>query len=105
MPNELRVDWDTMVSSAKSIAEQAIQLSTELNGIGREWDSLSSTWLGDAASSYAPLWQDWHEGAQHVARVLEESCDLLRQAATAYVADDADSAQAISESTATMDIL
>ncbi|MEV0670869.1 WXG100 family type VII secretion target [Mycobacterium sp. NPDC050441] len=99
------MDWDTMVSSAKFIAEQAVQLSAELDGIGREWDSLSSTWSGDAASSYSPLWQEWHEGAQHVARVLEESCDLLRQAATAYVAEDADSAQAISGSTAIMESL
>ncbi|QRY54124.1 WXG100 family type VII secretion target [Mycolicibacterium septicum] len=99
MPNELRVDWDTMVSSAKFIAEQAVHLSAELDGIGREWDSLSSTWLGDAASSFSPLWQEWHEGAQHLARVLEESCDLLRQAATAYAVQDTEGALAIADTT------
>ncbi|WP_155946539.1 WXG100 family type VII secretion target [Mycobacterium sp. URHD0025] len=102
MPNELRVDWDTMVSSAKFIAEQAVQLSAELDGIEREWDSLSATWLGDAASSYASPWQQWHEGADRVARALEESCDLLRQAATAYVAQDNDGAQPIADITQTV---
>ncbi|WP_197508404.1 WXG100 family type VII secretion target [Mycobacterium sp. E802] len=98
MAKSLTTDWESMVSSARLLAEQAAQLAAELDSIEKERDDLTSTWTGAAASTFAPVWREWHDGAQRVARALDESCDLLRQAATTYVDQDNEGAQAIASS-------
>jgi uncharacterized protein YukE len=46
-----------------------------------------------AASSFSPVWEEWHEGAARIVEALAESSRRLAQAAVLYEERDISSAQ------------
>jgi WXG100 family type VII secretion target len=73
----------------------AEELRAELAMLSREWDTVISGWSGAAASTYAALWEDWHDGAAKLVETLAASSQLLEQAAATYGEQETRSAQAV----------
>ena len=70
-------------------------MRAELTILSREWDSVLSGWFGTAASSYAALWDEWHDSAAKLVESLDESRQLLERAAAAYEEQEATSARSV----------
>ncbi|MEE3751450.1 WXG100 family type VII secretion target [Mycobacterium intracellulare] len=77
MAGELTMRLEAMASAAQILTNQADDLHAELESITRDWSDLSSTWRGVAASAFQPPWDEWHQGATAVARLLSEHSQLL----------------------------
>ncbi|MGV0656606.1 WXG100 family type VII secretion target [Mycolicibacterium thermoresistibile] len=93
MFDNLKVDTEHAFSTAHAVCNDAEELRQELAGIVREWDNISRGWSGTAASAYAAIWEEWHEGAAKVVETLAESSRRLAEAAVRYNERDADSAE------------
>lgn len=93
MFDNLKVDTEQAFNTAHALCNDAEELREELAGIVREWDNISRGWSGTAASGFAAIWQDWHEGADKVVETLAESSRRLAEAAVRYDERDADSAE------------
>jgi len=77
MAAELTMRLEAMASAAHVLANQADDLQAELESIARDWQELSETWTGVAASAFEPPWEEWHRGAVTVADILSEHSRLL----------------------------
>lgn len=88
MTDHLRVDTDTAFNTAHAVSNDAVELREELSRIAREWDNLSRGWSGTAASTFASIWEEWHEGAAEVVEALAESSRRLAEAAVRYDEQD-----------------
>jgi WXG100 family type VII secretion target len=70
-------------------------LRAELATLSREWDNVISGWSGAAASSYAALWEEWHDGAAKIVETLAKSSRLLERAAVRYDEQETTSARSV----------
>ena len=93
MADHLRVDADAAFSTSHVVSNEAEELREELSRLSREWDNLSHGWSGVAASAFAPVWEEWHEGAARIVEALAESSRRLAQAAVLYEERDISSAR------------
>lgn len=98
---DLRVDTDQAFNTAQAVGNHAVELHDELQQIAKDWDNMSQSWEGVAASAYQPVWEQWHENATKVTKALMESSQRLAQAAVAYQEQDQAGAQTVNS---TMDI-
>lgn len=94
MPESLMVNSGAAFNTGHAVMAQAVELREELDRLANEWESLSGSWSGAAASAYSPAWQDWHEGAVKLLDSLSDRAEKLCRAAVDYEQQDADSAQA-----------
>ena len=81
MNDELTMKLEAMASAAHILTNQADDLKDELDSIVNDWQALSSTWTGAAASAFKAPWEEWHSGAVTVAEVLAEHSHLLTHSA------------------------
>lgn len=95
MAGQLNVNTDAAFTTAHTVSDDAAELRNELDRIAGEWQNVSHGWSGAAASAYADLWEEWHEGAAKVIDVLAESSRDLAQAAALYDEQDVHSAEAV----------
>src|ERR1700682_82055 len=95
MADHLRVDADAAFNASHFISNEAEELREEVSRLSREWDNLSHGWSGVAASTFAPAWEDWHEGAARIVDALAESSRRLARAAVLYEEPDTCSAQTL----------
>jgi WXG100 family type VII secretion target len=73
-----------VLTTSHAVGGEAEGLRAELGRLSQEWDSVVSGWSGAAASSYAALWEEWHDGAAKLVETLARSSQLLQRAAVAY---------------------
>jgi WXG100 family type VII secretion target len=95
MADHLSVDTEHAFNTSHTVSNDAEELREQLAGISRDWDNLARGWSGVAASTYASIWQEWHEGAAKLVDALAESSRSLGVAAVRYSEQDADSAGAL----------
>ena len=99
MADHLRVSADAAFNAAHAVSNDAEELREELSRLSQEWDDLSHGWSGVAASAFAPIWQEWHQGAAQIIESLAESSRRLAQAAVRYEEQDTDAAQSLGNGT------
>ncbi|MFB1295701.1 WXG100 family type VII secretion target [Mycobacterium sp. pW049] len=92
----LRADLDVAFDISRSVSNEAVELHDQLVGLKRDWDNLARGWSGTASSAYAPLWEQWLEGATMLVDTLEELAHKLAVTAGEYADQDAQSASVIS---------
>ncbi|MEN4475751.1 WXG100 family type VII secretion target [Mycolicibacterium cosmeticum] len=95
MSGRLEVDPAAVFATAQTLSNHAEDLREELRGLSREWDDLSHSWSGVAASAYLPPWEEWHEAAAKLTDSLSETAARLAEAGSVYDEQDSDSAQAL----------
>jgi WXG100 family type VII secretion target len=91
----LDVDSDVVLRTAHGASSDAVELGDELSRLAREWQDVSHGWTGSAATAFAALWDEWHDGATKVVQIVTESSEDLAQAAVLYAQQDAESAHAL----------
>lgn len=84
MAEHLKVDATRTLGTSHVVNGDAEELREELARIAREWNDVSSGWSGAAASAFASLWEEWHDGAVKLVEILAESTRRLAHAAVAY---------------------
>lgn len=92
----LRADLDVAFDISRSVSNEAVELHDELVGLQRDWDNVARGWSGTASSTYAPLWEQWLEGATTLIDTLEELAHKLAVTAGEYADQDAQSASLVS---------
>lgn len=92
----LKVDPDVAFDISRSVSNEAVELHDQLVGLQRDWDNVARGWSGTASSAYAPLWEQWLEGATTLVDTLEELAHKLAVTAGEYADQDAQSASVIS---------
>jgi WXG100 family type VII secretion target len=92
----LKVNAEQAFNTAHAVSNDAEELRDELSAIVREWDNIAGGWSGAAASAYAAIWAEWHEGAATVVESLAESSRRLAEGAIRYAEQDVDSAEKLS---------
>lgn len=92
----LKVDPDVAFDISRSVSNEAVELHDQLVGLQRDWDNVARGWSGTASSAYAPLWEQWLEGASTLVDTLEELAHKLAVTAGEYADQDAQSAPVIS---------
>lgn len=92
----LKVDPDVAFDISRSVSNEAVELHDELVGLQRDWDNVARGWSGTASSTYAPLWEQWLEGATTLIDTLEELAHKLAVTAGEYADQDAQSASLVS---------
>lgn len=95
MARRLEVDAEAAFNAGHVIGNDAEELREELSALAREWDDVSHGWTGTAATAFAGIWEEWHEGAAKLVDNLAESARRLARAAVSYEDQDAQSAQTI----------
>jgi WXG100 family type VII secretion target len=88
----LKVDVAETLTTSQVVSDDADELRAELARLSREWDNVASGWSGAAASAFAPLWDEWHDGAAKLVETLAESCRRLERSAVAYEEQESGSA-------------
>jgi WXG100 family type VII secretion target len=83
-----------VLTTAHAVGGEAEGLREELARLSHEWDTVLSGWSGAAASSYAALWEEWHDSAAELVETLARSSRLLERAAVSY--DEQEAASAVS---------
>lgn len=92
MPDSLMVNSGAAFNTGQAVLGQAVELREELDRLGHEWEDLSGSWSGKAASAYTPAWQDWHEGAVKLLNTLSDLSEKLCRAAADYEQTDGEAA-------------
>ena len=88
---ELQVEPSELVATSHELSTVADGLRTGITSLDNEVSGLMGTgWTGSAASAYADVWKEWHEGAAQVAAGLSRMSALLNDAAAKYTSTDAD---------------
>jgi WXG100 family type VII secretion target len=83
-------------SASAELAGAAQRLQDGLSGVNDEiTELLGSGWKGDAASAYAPVWQQWNDGARKVVEGLARMSELLDIAGREYARTDESAAQGV----------
>ncbi|OAN30213.1 WXG100 family type VII secretion target [Mycolicibacterium iranicum] len=91
----LKVDPDVAFHISRSVSNEAVELHDQLVGLQRDWDNLARGWSGTASSAYAPLWEEWLEGATTLVDTLEELAHKVAVTASEYVDQDGQSASSV----------
>lgn len=87
---ELQVEPSELVAVSHELSTVADGLRTGIGSLDNEVSGLMGTgWTGSAASAYAGVWKEWHEGAAQVAAGLSRMSALLNDAAARYTSADA----------------
>jgi WXG100 family type VII secretion target len=87
--SDLRVDPAALVDVAAQLNSVAEGLRSGLGSLDGEVSGLlGASWTGEAASAYAGVWREWHEGASHVVEGLTTMSVLLQQGASGYADTD-----------------
>jgi WXG100 family type VII secretion target len=88
---ELQVEPSELVAVSHELSTVADGLRTGITSLDNEVSGLMGTgWTGSAASAYAGVWKEWHEGAAQVAAGLSRMSALLNEAAAKYAGTDAE---------------
>jgi WXG100 family type VII secretion target len=95
MADQLRVDADQAFTTSHAVSIDAEELREQLSHLSWEWDNLSHTWSGIAASAFTPAWEEWKEGASKIIEALAESSRRLAQAGLIYEEQDTSSAHTL----------
>jgi WXG100 family type VII secretion target len=95
MGDRLKVSATEAFAAAQAIGNHAEDLRDELQRLVREWEDLSHSWSGAAASAFAPPWQEWHEGAAKLTEMLADTSRKLAGAAVVYDEQDSEGAHAL----------
>ncbi|MUL49073.1 WXG100 family type VII secretion target [Mycobacterium sp. CBMA293] len=96
---ELQVEPSELVAVSHELATVADGLRTGIASLDNDVSGLIGTgWTGTAASAYAGVWKEWHEGAAQVAAGLTRMSALLNDAAAHYTNTDSAGAGHISGS-------
>jgi WXG100 family type VII secretion target len=93
--SQIRVDAPRALETSYVVGGDAEGLRAELARLSREWDNVVAGWSGAAASSYAALWEEWHDGAAKLVETLAHSSQLVDRAAVAYGQTETTSAQSV----------
>ncbi|WP_123026151.1 WXG100 family type VII secretion target [Mycolicibacterium stellerae] len=94
MLSRISVDVPRVLGTSRAVNGDAEELRAELAMLSREWGTVISGWSGAAASTYAALWEEWHDAAATLVESLAGSSQLLERAAVKY--DEQESASAVS---------
>ena len=95
--SDLQVTAPELVAVSAELQSLAEGLRSGLGSLDSEVSGLlGSGWTGSAASSYAGVWQEWHQGAAQVVEGLSRMSGLLQDAAAGYSSTDAETAGDIS---------
>ena len=87
---ELQVEPSELVAVSHELAAVADGLRTGITSLDDDVSGLMGTgWTGSAASAYADVWKEWHEGASQVVAGLSRMSALLNDAAARYTNTDA----------------
>lgn len=86
--SDMMVSPNEVFKAAHAIGNQANELRDGLEGLSRDWDSLSHGWSGAAASAFTPAWAEWHEGVTTLIAMLTNWADRMARAAVAYEQQD-----------------
>ncbi len=97
MAEHLKVEAARALDTSQVVGEDAEELRVELTRIARKWDDVSSGWSGAAASAFATLWEEWHDGAVKLVEILAETTRRLGHAAVAYEDQEDHSAKTLRE--------
>ncbi|MBI3226167.1 MAG: WXG100 family type VII secretion target [Mycolicibacterium cosmeticum] len=100
MSGELHFNTENLFDACNAIGSYAEDLRDELARLSREWDNLSHSWSGTAASAFSPAWDEWHQGAAKIVELLAETARNLALAATSYGENDSHSASALADASA-----
>jgi WXG100 family type VII secretion target len=101
--SRISVDVPRALTTSRAVNGDAEELRAELAMLSREWDTVISGWSGAAASKYAALWEDWHDGAAKLVETLAASSQLLERAAAAYGEQETGAAQTVRTVAAAVD--
>lgn len=83
-------------SASASLANAAQRLQDGLSSVNDETtELLESGWRGGAASAYAPVWQQWNDGARKVVEGLQRMSELLDIAGKEYAKTDQSAAGSV----------
>jgi WXG100 family type VII secretion target len=83
-------------SASARLADSAQQLQDGLSSVNDETTQLlGSGWKGGAASAYAPVWQQWNDGAKKVVEGLQRMSEMLDIAAKEYAKTDQSAAEGL----------
>lgn len=97
--SELRVEPSDLMAVSHELATVADGLRTGVGSLDDDVSALVGTsWTGSAASAYADVWKEWHEGAAQIVAGLNRMSSLLSDAAAHYASTDAAGAGEISGS-------
>ena len=87
---ELQVEPSELVAVSHELSTVADGLRSGISSLDNEVTGLMGTgWTGSAASAYAGVWKEWHEGASQVVAGLSRMSALLNDAAARYTGTDA----------------
>lgn len=95
MAGQLEVGTDAVFNTSRSVSTDAEELREGVAELSHEWANVSRGWSGAAASAYAPLFQEWQEGASKLVESLTESAHLLAEAAVHYQEQDTVSGESV----------
>lgn len=95
MARQLEVNAEAAFNASHAVGNDAEELREELASLAQEWTNVTHGWSGAAASAYAPLFEDWHEGAEKLIESLAESARRLTEAAVRYQEQDTTSAESV----------
>jgi WXG100 family type VII secretion target len=86
---ELQVEPSELVAVSHELSTVADGLRTGITSLDNDVSGLVGTgWTGSAASAYADVWKEWHEGASQVVAGLSRMSALLNDAAARYTNTD-----------------
>jgi WXG100 family type VII secretion target len=81
---------DAIQVASQHVQDVAAQIQTQLSQLDSNLEPLTSTWVGQGASSFQALHQRWQEDAQKINQVLGQISEGLQQNYTQYTqAEDA----------------
>ncbi|TXH25085.1 MAG: WXG100 family type VII secretion target [Mycobacterium sp.] len=87
---ELQVEPSELVAVSHELVTVADGLRSGIASLDNDVTGLMGTgWTGSAASAYAGVWKEWHEGAAQVVAGLTRMSGLLNDAAAQYTSTDA----------------
>lgn len=103
MPDHLMVKPGEAFNTAHAVAVHAQEMHESLSQLARDWDNLSHSWTGVAASEFSDAWGEWHDSASKLIDILAESAERLAKAAVAYEQQDGAAARAVQSATPEID--
>ena len=86
---ELQVEPSELAAVSHELATVADGLRSGITSLDNDVSGLMGTgWTGSAASAYADVWKEWHEGASQVVAGLSRMSALLNDAAARYTSTE-----------------
>jgi WXG100 family type VII secretion target len=97
MENTLLVSPEVLKQTASNFGSQATQVKALHDAMLKEVSGLSSSWVGDAASSYMGKFQALSKGMDTINRMINEHVKDLETIATEYESAETTAKSAVDE--------